>query len=812
MHLSAETAFPFECSNPACDSIYDIDAFAMVYGLWGYIFMTGENKCIIGLTCPECRHTSIKQFSNVPQDFRYKQFDKILANENTEQWAASLFYVKFSTAIIPGIDDCLTEGNENDERCEIPKDFSPLSMPVELVDVPNSISVKNIDHLLEMENSQNIKVFPRIVRFNSVYYLSESWFRKISPEESLSPAYLEQCHNALSTLCSSKFSVGWGGQQKQTQKKYDHLVSNDLTEEEYQYFDQGIDAWNTEIFKTGIYDLINDYKAMRSRKDFEIACYNELINKYARRFYYRPALIHVRNFEDSLHMEETQCFNDIPEIETEPLITPDEYAVFDSDYSPQPMVAAEQEPIGNDGFQQNIQSSETPTEPIAVKEVIDRLNKKHSIVHHGGQTVVMNEYFDPSMERNCQTFSKKTDFFDRYANSRIQDPKDPTKEITEAELWWKHPDRRTYKGIVFEPEKHFLGYYNLWQGFPIKPIQGDWSLFQGHIFNIISNRDHDIYQWIMAWMARIVQDPGGQRPEKALVLRGGQGTGKSFFVKKFGALFGNHYLYLSNPKHLTGQFNNHLREALLVFVDEGFLADDKKIEGILKSLVSEERNNVEQKYRDMVAVKNHINLIVASNNDWIVPAGKDERRFFVVDLSDERKQDKKYFGALEYQMANGGIEAMMYDLMNWQSTVDLRTIPITEAQFEQKYYSMKTEEKFWFEKLNDGILLPGQNHWEEPVPFNEIYTEYKQFTDNIKDRNRISPQQLGVVLNKICKGIEKKRPTINGKREWTNIFPPLHECRRQFEVLFNMEGRIDWENDEDVSYGHFPNYFSQNQN
>jgi hypothetical protein len=34
---------------------------------------------------------------------------------------------------------------------------------------------------------------------------------------------------------------------------------------------------------------------------------------------------------------------------------------------------------------------------------------------------------------------------------------------------------------------------------------------------------------------------------------------------------------------------------------------------------------------------------MASNNDWVIPAGPDARRFFVLNVSDARKQDFSYF-------------------------------------------------------------------------------------------------------------------------------------------------------------------------
>ena len=54
-------------------------------------------------------------------------------------------------------------------------------------------------------------------------------------------------------------------------------------------------------------------------------------------------------------------------------------------------------------------------------------------------------------------------------------------------------------------------------------------------------------------------------------------------------------------------------------------------------------------------MKNHIRLMVASNNDWVIPAGPEERRFCVLDVSDRHTQDHEYFKPLFDQMDNGGM-------------------------------------------------------------------------------------------------------------------------------------------------------------
>jgi hypothetical protein len=78
---------------------------------------------------------------------------------------------------------------------------------------------------------------------------------------------------------------------------------------------------------------------------------------------------------------------------------------------------------------------------------------------------------------------------------------------------------------------------------------------------------------------------------------------------------------------------------VLLFGDEAFYAGDKKHESILKMLITEEMITIEAKGVDAEVSGNCIHLMMASNESWVVPAGMDDRRFFVLDVGDGAKND-----------------------------------------------------------------------------------------------------------------------------------------------------------------------------
>ncbi len=307
---------------------------------------------------------------------------------------------------------------------------------------------------------------------------------------------------------------------------------------------------------------------------------------------------------------------------------------------------------------------------------------------------------------------------------------------------------------------------------------------QDHILEVICNNNQEYCKWLLAWLARIVQDPGGDRSHAAVVLKGEKGTGKGIFTKYFGKIFGNHYKYLSNQNHLTGKFNAHLKDALVVFADESFWADAKSDESVLKAMITEDTIPIEPKGKDVFEVKNHINLIMASNNEWVVPATLDERRFFVLEVSSNHIQDRDYFIPLIEQMENGGVAAMMFDLLELDiSGIDLKNPPRTEALIEQIKQSMKPHEKWWYDRLIDGSLF--NDFSEKMVLRKTVQDDYLAYCKSIETKSiRLSEDALGTAIRKMCPSVKDKRetqPNAEGKRLYNYILPPLETARKEFE-------------------------------
>ena len=428
------------------------------------------------------------------------------------------------------------------------------------------------------------------------------------------------------------------------------------------------------------------------------------------------------------------------------------------------------------------------TAPAQSASPLIDLNSKYAVIGDvGGKCLVLG--WTPSRLQDgvqIPSFQTFKSFSERYAHEyvQIQVPKGDGWEEKTVQLgtqWLKWPKRSTYEAIDMVPNAPALlpgNILNLWKGFAVEPKGGSWHLMQRHIAEVLACGDVAAMTYIIKWAAWKVQHPG-ERAEVALVFRGDKGTGKGTFANAIKRLFGHHGLQIYSSKHLIGHFNAHLRSCLLLYADEAFWAGDKQGESVLMGMLTEPTIVIEQKGVDAAPWTNRLGVIMSTNAEWVVPARQKERRYAVFNVSGKRAGDTKYFDALYAELENGGLAAMLTDLLRvnldgWHP----RFILQTEALQEQKMRSL--DQRFeWFEGLlQDGHLL-GATSDSQAVSFTWLYNDFLQSSPN----RHCSKTSFGLFLkDQGCTKIHTARGT-----SWR--FLPLIEHRQKWIERF---GQWQW--------------------
>lgn len=423
---------------------------------------------------------------------------------------------------------------------------------------------------------------------------------------------------------------------------------------------------------------------------------------------------------------------------------------------------------------------------------IEEMNRSYAAVVWGGKTVVVNEQSaGPVNDRvRVMTFDALNSWFaNRFTEVVGSDGK--IRPVTWAKAWQSHPDRRQYDGVEFFPNpdgaKSTPNYLNFWRGFDVAPSPaGTCHIFRDHLLTNVCGGDPALFKYVFGWMAHMVQKPR-ERLGTAIVLRGRRDTGKSKVGEVLGSLFSSHYFQVDDARYITGQFNAHMAHCLLLQTEEAVWAGDKAAEGRLKGLITSETQMIESKGVDPIRLRNFVRVLMTSNEGWVVPAGMDERRFIVLDVSPRCAQNRVYFAEMDEELNNGGRERLLHDLLTFDlSQVDLWHIPQTHALLEQKIRSLDTIDDFWYNRLHEG------GDWSKQIVCADLHAEYLKATGVGRKRG---PAEFGKRLAKLVPGLHKFRPAIEvgpglTKQAWCYEMPPLDECRAAFDELLGQ--RVDW--------------------
>lgn len=365
---------------------------------------------------------------------------------------------------------------------------------------------------------------------------------------------------------------------------------------------------------------------------------------------------------------------------------------------------------------------------------LHKYNERYAMVDTGSKVVIMDSH------KKDMTFTGRDDWKALKANEKIlvhEGTGEPRLEPI-SKIWLEWEQRRTYEGVTFDPRPNpDPSKFNLFNGFQTVSRKGNWDKLKNHIFEVICHNNEEHYLWVMTWLAHIVQRPW-EKKGSAIVVRGLKGVGKSLVFTIFQDMMGKYGMSSANASHITGQFNWHFRDKLFMIAEEGLFAGNSREDSILKELITGSSLLMEPKGIDAFQMENFLRIVIISNEEWVVNASSDERRYFVTEASNKYKDNILYFKAIIEQMENGGKEAMMYDLLHFEPQTEagwdiLRQPPKTDALSQQVTQSTPPWEKFFItfvenmgvEEASDDLekieLEFGVDNWVDPKFLRQYY-------------------------------------------------------------------------------------------
>lgn len=432
------------------------------------------------------------------------------------------------------------------------------------------------------------------------------------------------------------------------------------------------------------------------------------------------------------------------------------------------------------------------SESLALEADVRQLQTTHSIINRGGKTYICWR----DAELGTYEFQDVMAFHQFHAHRfhHVVPPgatKGSPKKVRTTDAFLESRQTRRYESIVFRPDwEASTKYWNLWKGFKTKAVAGDTAHFTT-LLNALCDDQQDCVEYLLDYLAHMVQKPA-ELPEVAVVMRGPQGAGKGTLMKTVGS-FTDNYKHLSSTRDLTGNFNGHLVDAFIVFADEAVWGGDKVAEGQLKTMITERSTYINEKHKSAVSVQNYIRLFVASNEEWAVPVGEGDRRYFVIDASSRFKGETgpgQFFHTYNKWLETGGREAVFALLMARDvSQFNPRRFPKTKARVEMMLKTLPLSSQFLYELLS-GTAEVSEDTRNDIAGVNIIYRNalYQDLLAWCNERGKRyvpSADELGKAMNK---AFDFAQDNPSWRSSWKDSktgkyiyrMPSASECQRRF--------------------------------
>ena len=451
----------------------------------------------------------------------------------------------------------------------------------------------------------------------------------------------------------------------------------------------------------------------------------------------------------------------------------------------------------------------TKDEAEELDPLLKLMNSRFTFIRNvGGKPRIVSFYTKKEIGNGLMKGTNKvapTDFHAQFPGMMVttgfSEGKDgqPGKPITSklTEWWLKHRYKNEKERIVFSPSVELPNCLNEWKGFTYEADHnGKFDLFLAHVRDNVCNSNEEHYNYLVKWCARMFQYPG-RVGEVAVVLKGGSGVGKSFFVEELAKLVVSNFYQTAKMDRLTANFNAILRTTVFLFLDEALFAGNKQQYDVVKKFLVSTTLDVEAKGYEQETVGNNLHVCVASNHNYVVPAQADDRRLFVLEVADKQKQVRAYFKAAQDQLEendNSGYKALFHYFLNLDLTeFDVANIPQTDALKEQKDLALGPLDEWLLDRLSEGEILRGSGEWPSLVVKNAV------LDDVLEDANRRrlgkweipTGAKLGRYLVKTL-GVDPRgtiRPTRGAAPVAAYKLPILEEARRSWNKI---HGKTEW--------------------
>jgi hypothetical protein len=303
------------------------------------------------------------------------------------------------------------------------------------------------------------------------------------------------------------------------------------------------------------------------------------------------------------------------------------------------------------------------------------------------------------------------------------------KQVGVGSMWIKHPSRRQHRQLVLRPKEGLVTHDNClneWRGFALEPTPGDIAYFLKLLDRLVP--DQAAKQYILLWMAHLLQHPEIKMNVSLAFWSLDQGVGKNLLFECISSIIGSTHSTVIGQAELAASFNGWANRKVLVIGDEVSSSDRRQDADKLKGLVTGTTIYINEKYQPAREVQNFVNFIFLSNHHDALFVDDRDRRFFVWEITAGRLPDAIANEFVKWR-DNGGLSALLdylltYDISSFNPKAPA---PMTDAK-QQMAADNRSDLESWLADLfaSGASVVLGR----ELATSHEIATRYSHNTGN----------------------------------------------------------------------------------
>jgi hypothetical protein len=269
-------------------------------------------------------------------------------------------------------------------------------------------------------------------------------------------------------------------------------------------------------------------------------------------------------------------------------------------------------------------------------------------------------------EEDEVVFRKNGDFVCRYLDLTYLEPVEKPDgkggvkiimvEKPFGQKWTHDIEKRVYSKMDFRPfstiDNTPKDIYNTFTGFnalkyeqEIEPTEENLKLLLDH-FRSLCGKNEAFFRYALKNLAFLVKYPH-LKNNICMIFKSLEGAGKDAFFNWFGnAIIGSKYYLNMQGLDQLETFNGLLDKKLLVVLNEFELKDSIKYQEKFKALITNEKNQINEKHMKAQVQKDYIRYVLLTNNDGSVKITQTDRRFTGIECDGSICNKKEVFEPL----------------------------------------------------------------------------------------------------------------------------------------------------------------------